>query len=253
MTETLSTGRGPTPVRSGDPPVIELRQVDSFYGPSHILHGVSFAIAAGETVSLIGRNGMGKTTTLRSIMGLVTPQAGEVLIDGERMTGATPYRVATAGVGFVPEGRGIFPNLTVRENLVMAARSGPDGRRDWTLERVLETFPPLAERLQHWGNHLSGGEQQMLTIGRALMTNPRVILLDEATEGLAPLIREEIWRVLREIKRAGIACVIVDKNIKRLLEIADRHVLLVKGSVEFDGNGEALAADPERLHRHLGV
>jgi branched-chain amino acid transport system ATP-binding protein len=200
---------------------------------------------------------MGKTTTLKAVMGMVRPFAGEIRIAGRRMTGLPPHAVAQAGVAYVPEERGIFPNLSVRENLVMAARRG--GRDDagpadpWTLERVLETFPRLAERLEHWGNHLSGGEQQMLTIGRALMTNPRLLLLDEATEGLAPMVREEIWRVIREIRRAGIACIVVDKNIGKLLEIADRHVLLVKGRVAFNGDGAALAADPDRLHRDLGI
>ena len=161
--------------------------------------------------------------------------------------------MARAGVAYVPEGRGIFPNLTVRENLEMSARPDVGGERDWTLERVLETFPRLAERITHWGNHLSGGEQQMLTIGRALMTNPKVLLLDEATEGLAPLIREEIWQVVRTIKDSGIACVIVDKNIKRLVELCDRHVLLVKGQVVFQGDSQALTADPDFLHENLGV
>ena len=234
-------------------PVIDAAGLHSYYGASHILHGVDFQVGRSETVSLLGRNGMGKTTTLKSIVGLVKPRRGTVRIAGTEMTGAAPYRLAKQGVAYVPEGRGIFPNLTVRENLEMAASAGPDGRRDWTLERVLDTFPRISERLGHWGNNLSGGEQQMLTIGRALMTNPSVLLLDEATEGLAPLIREEIWNVVRTIKASGIACVIVDKNIKRLLEIADRHVMLVKGRVVFDGNSEELLADPDLLHRHLGV
>lgn len=234
-------------------PVIEASGLHSYYGASHILHGVDFHVGPAETVSLLGRNGMGKTTTLKSIVGLVKPRRGTVRVAGKELTGAAPHRLAKRGVAYVPEGRGIFPNLTVRENLEMAASAGPEGRRDWTLERVLDTFPRIGERLGHWGNHLSGGEQQMLTIGRALMTNPSVLLLDEATEGLAPLIREEIWNVVRTIKTSGIACVIVDKNIKRLLEIADRHVMLVKGRVVFDGDSEDLLADPELLHRHLGV
>ncbi|MEX0922662.1 MAG: ABC transporter ATP-binding protein [Rhodovibrionaceae bacterium] len=234
-------------------PIIEASGLHSYYGASHILHGVDFRVGRSETVSLLGRNGMGKTTTLKSIVGLVKPRRGTVHIAGGEMTAAPPHRLAKRGVAYVPEGRGIFPNLTVRENLEMAACAGPDGQRDWTMERVLDTFPRIGERLNHWGNHLSGGEQQMLTIGRALMTNPSVLLLDEATEGLAPLIREEIWKVVRAIKASGIACVIVDKNIKRLLEIADRHVMLVKGRVVFDGDSVALLADPELLHRHLGV
>lgn len=233
--------------------VIDAAGLHSYYGASHVLHGVDFRVGRSETVSLLGRNGMGKTTTLKSIVGLVKPRRGKVQIAGREMTAAPPHHIAKRGVAYVPEGRGIFPNLTVRENLQMAACAGVDGQRDWTQERVLDTFPRIGERLNHWGNHLSGGEQQMLTIGRALMTNPSVLLLDEATEGLAPLIREEIWNVVRAIKQSGIACVIVDKNIKRLLEIADRHVMLVKGQVVFDGDSAALAADPDLLHRHLGV
>jgi branched-chain amino acid transport system ATP-binding protein len=236
-----------------EPFLLEARGLQSFYGASHVLHGVDFRLSKGETVSLIGRNGMGKTTLLRSLVGLLNPRDGEILVDGKAVTGAPPYAIARAGIALVPEGRGIFPNLTVAENLVMSARPGTEGRRDWTYERVLEIFPRLAERRQHWGNTLSGGEQQMLTIGRALMTNPRALLLDEATEGLAPLIREEIWQVVNGIREGGIACVIVDKNIGRLMRLADRHVLLVKGRVTFDGDSDSLSADPERLHRDLGV
>jgi branched-chain amino acid transport system ATP-binding protein len=238
---------------SAPPTILEAQGLHSYYGQSHILHGIDFTVRQGETVSLLGRNGMGKTTTLRSLVGLLRPRAGQVLIDGRDMTGVAPHKLAKAGLALVPEGRGIFPNLTVRENLVMAARPGLDGRRDWTLERVLALFPRLDERLGHWGNHLSGGEQQMLTIGRALMTNPRLLLLDEATEGLAPIIREEIWAVVRQIRDAGIACVIVDKNIRRLLELSDRHVILVKGQVVFDGTGQHLRENPSILHQHLGV
>ncbi|MCR9222040.1 MAG: ABC transporter ATP-binding protein [Alphaproteobacteria bacterium] len=232
---------------------LAFQDVHTHYGASHILRGVSFRLGRGECVSLMGRNGMGKSTTLRTAMGVVRPSGGEVTHFGARANGRPSYRSATEGLAYVPEGRGIFPNLTVRENLVVAARPGRDGRRDWDLERVLELFPRLAERIDNWGNNLSGGEQQMLTIGRALMTNPDVLLLDEATEGLAPLIREEIWRVLGEIKRAGIACLVVDKNVKRLVEICDRHLLLVKGEIVFEGDGEALMADADFLHRHLGV
>jgi len=252
MTQSAATqsaaSQGAAPV-----PLLEGRGLHSFYGGSHVLRGVDFRLGRGETLSLIGRNGMGKTTLLRSLVGLLKPREGEVRVAGETMTGAPPYVIARAGIALVPEGRGIFPNLTVSENLRMAARPGRDGRRDWSFERVLDTFPRLAERRHHWGNTLSGGEQQMLTIGRALMTNPEALLLDEATEGLAPLIREEIWRVVGEIRAADIACVIVDKNIKCLMALADRHVLLVKGQVVFDGDSAALAADPERLRRDLGV
>ena len=232
---------------------LSFQDVHTYYGASHILRGLSFSIGRGECVSLMGRNGMGKSTTLRTAMGLVAPKRGTVTQFGEPATGRPSYKSATSGLAFVPEGRGIFPNLTVRENLVVAARPGRDGRVDWTLERVLELFPRLAERIDNWGNNLSGGEQQMLTIGRALMTNPDLLLLDEATEGLAPLIREEIWRVLREIKQTGIACLVVDKNVKRLVEICDRHLVLVKGELVFNGDGEQLMADPDFLHRHLGV
>ena len=192
--------------------LLEAREVHAYYGASHVLHGVDFRIGRGETVGLMGRNGMGKSTLIRSLLGIVKPRHGEVRVRGTPMTGAEPYRVARQGIAYVPEGRGIFPNLTVRENLLMAARSGPDGRRDWTLERVLATFPHLAERLDHDGSQLSGGEQQMLTIGRALLTNPDLLILDEATEGLAPLIAREIWNIIAEIRARGTAALIVDKN-----------------------------------------
>ncbi|MBK8906914.1 MAG: ABC transporter ATP-binding protein [Rhodospirillales bacterium] len=233
--------------------VLELRDVHTHYGASHILRGVSFSLRRGECISLMGRNGMGKTTALRSIMGLVRPSRGSVVAFGRDTRRLATYRIAASGVAYVPEGRGIFPNLTVRENLVMAARAGVGGRRDWTLETVLELFPNLAERAGSSGAALSGGEQQMLTIGRALMTNPAIMLLDEATEGLAPLVREEIWRVIARIKRAGIACIVVDKNVGKLIDVADRHVILVKGEVVFDADGAALMQDPDFLHRHLGV
>jgi branched-chain amino acid transport system ATP-binding protein len=221
----------------------------TYYGTSHILHGVDFAIDRGETVGLMGRNGMGKTTLLRSLLGLTPPREGRVVIDGRDMTGVAPHRVARAGVAFVPEGRGIFPNLSVREHLVLAAR----GRGDWNFERVLALFPRLAERLNHGGAQLSGGEQQMLTIGRALMTNPDLLILDEATEGLAPLVAREIWTVIGLIRQSGIAAVIVDKNFAAVSAVANRIVVLVKGSVVFAGAADALRAQPELMHRHLGV
>jgi branched-chain amino acid transport system ATP-binding protein len=233
--------------------IIEAKGLHTYYGSSHILHGIDFTVRPGETVSLLGRNGMGKTTTLRSILGLTRPKRGEVHINGRDMTGAEPYRIAREGIAFVPEGRGIFHNLTVREHLQMAAAPGPDGRTDWTFDRIMALFPRLAERLDHHGNRLSGGEQQMLTIGRALMTNPRLLILDEATEGLAPLIRHEIWGVIRLLKHSGLASVIVDKNVTTLLELADRNVIVVKGKVAFDGSSAALAADPQILATHLGV
>ena len=233
--------------------LLEARELHAYYGASHVLHGVDFRVARGETVGLMGRNGMGKTTLLKAMLGLVKPRGGEVLVRGTPMTGAEPFRVARQGIAYVPEGRGIFPNLTVRENLVMAARPRLDGRRDWTLERVLATFPRLGERLGSGGWHLSGGEQQMLTIGRALMTNPELLILDEATEGLAPRIAHEIWAIVREIRAQGIATVIVDKNYAAITAIADRNVILVKGRVAFEGDGASLLGRPEILHRHLGV
>ena len=233
--------------------LVEATGLNTFYGASHVLQGVDFSIARGETVGLMGRNGMGKTTLLRSLLGLTLPRAGEVRIKGKPMTGAPPVLIARAGIAFVPEGRGIFPTLSVREHLVLAARSGADRRRDWTLERVLDTFPRLAERINHGGMHLSGGEQQMLTIGRALMSNPDLLILDEATEGLAPLIAREIWAILRRLRGLGIAAIIVDKNFAAVSAIADRCVVLVKGRVALEGSGAALAAEPELLRRHLGV
>ncbi|CAA7611432.1 High-affinity branched-chain amino acid transport ATP-binding protein BraG [Magnetospirillum sp. LM-5] len=233
--------------------MIVAKGIHTFYGNSHILHGVDFSVAKGETVALMGRNGMGKSTLLKSILGLVSPKQGSVTIAGADMTGAQTHAIMKKGIAYVPEGRGIFPNLNVRENLVMAARPGVAGQRDWTYERVLDTFPRLAERLDNMGNHLSGGEQQMLSIGRALMTNPDLLILDEATEGLAPLIRREIWHTIRTIKDSGIASIIVDKNVHVLLGLAERHVILVKGRIVYDGGPQALRDDPEILKRHIGL
>ncbi len=233
--------------------LLEARELHAYYGSSHILHGIDFRIDRGETVGLMGRNGMGKSTLIRSMLGLVKPRYGEVWVQGTPMTGAAPYLVARQGIAYVPEGRGIFPNLTVKENLRMAARAGPDGRRDWTYDRVLATFPRLAERLSHGGWQLSGGEQQMLTIGRALLTNPQLLILDEATEGLAPQIAREIWRIVGEIRAHGIATLIVDKNHAHVCAIAHRCVMLVKGRVVFEGEAAALIAQPDVLHKHLGV
>jgi len=236
-----------------EPALVSAEGLHTYYGPSHVLHGVDFEVRRGETVALMGRNGMGKTTLLRSLMGLSPPKRGRIMIEGRDVTGAAPHAVARAGLALVPEGRGIFPSLTVREHLVMAARPGPDGRAEWTLARVLETFPRLAERLDHGGAQLSGGEQQMLTIGRALMTNPELLILDEATEGLAPLIAREIWSILRRLRAGGMAAVIVDKNSTAMTAIADRCVILVKGSAVFAGTAAALRAAPEILQKHLGV
>jgi len=233
--------------------LIEARGLHTYYGQSHILRGIDFQVGRGETIGLMGRNGMGKSTLLKSIMGLVKPSGGSVHIKGEDKTGAATYDVARLGIAYVPEGRGIFGNLSVKENLIMSARAGVRGQRDWTYERVLETFPRLAERLNHGGQQLSGGEQQMLTIGRALMTNPDVLILDEATEGLAPLIAREIWRICAVIRDSGISSVIVDKNWKHVTQITDRNVILVKGQVVFEGTSQALISQPEILEQHLGV
>jgi branched-chain amino acid transport system ATP-binding protein len=233
--------------------LVEARGIHSYYGASHVLHGVDFTVRRGEAVGLMGRNGMGKTTLLRSILGLVPPRAGAVTIKGRDMTRAAPHAIARAGLAYVPEGRGIFPSLTVWENLMMAARRGDGGRRDWTLERVLESFPRLAERVEHGGAQLSGGEQQMLAIGRALMTNPDLLVLDEATEGLAPKIAREIWGIVKHLKGEGIATVIVDKNFAAVSAVADRAVILVKGATVFSGSAAELRAQPELHVRHLGV
>jgi branched-chain amino acid transport system ATP-binding protein len=233
--------------------LIEARGLHSYYGASHILHGVDFTLRRGEAVGLMGRNGMGKTTLLRTMLGFVRPREGAVRVMGRDATLTAPHRIARMGLAYVPEGRGIFPNLTVRENLVMAARSGIAGRRDWTLERVLATFPRLAERIGHGGGQLSGGEQQMLTIGRALMTNPEALILDEATEGLAPRIAADIWAIVRTVRASGIAAVIVDKNFAAVNAITDRNVILVKGEVVFEGAASDLKAQPELHQRYLGV
>ncbi len=233
--------------------LIQVQGLNSFYGASHILRNIDFKVNRGETIGLMGRNGMGKSTLLKSIMGIVTPQSGHVHIKGERMNGRDIFEVAQLGIAYVPEGRGIFGNLSVLENLKMAARPGTQGQNDWTYERVLETFPRLKERLSHGGQQLSGGEQQMLTIGRALMTNPDVLILDEATEGLAPLIAREIWRICSVIKESGISSIIVDKNWKHVTKITDRNVILVKGEVVFEGSSELLQSQPEIMAQHLGV
>jgi len=233
--------------------LIHAHGIHTYYGASHILRGIDFSVGRGETIGLMGRNGMGKSTLLKSIMGIVPPRKGTVEIKGQRMNGRPTFEVAQMGIAYVPEGRGIFGNLSVVENLKMAARAGTRGQRDWTYERVLETFPRLKERLGHGGQQLSGGEQQMLTIGRALMTNPDVLILDEATEGLAPLIAREIWRICSVIKDSGISSIIVDKNWKHVTQITDRNVILVKGEVVFEGSSEALHADPSVLTQHLGV
>jgi len=233
--------------------LLEARGLHTYYGASHILRGVDFIVRRGETIGLMGRNGMGKTTMIRSLLRLTPARRGELQVRGRSMNTAIPHQIARLGISYVPEGRGIFPNLSVRENLIMTARAGFNGSRDWTLERVLATFPRLAERLHQNGAQLSGGEQQMLTIGRALMTNPELLILDEATEGLAPLIAVEIWRIIRDIRASGIATVIVDKNHGAITAIADCNVVLVKGQVAYTGTSAELRARPDILQQHLGV
>jgi branched-chain amino acid transport system ATP-binding protein len=233
--------------------LIEARALQTYYGASHVLRGVDFQVDRGETIGLMGRNGMGKSTLLKTLMGLVRPRGGSVAVKGRETVGRPSYEVAQLGIAYVPEGRGIFGNLSVKENLVMAARPGTQGQRDWTCERVLETFPRLRERLGHGGQQLSGGEQQMLTIGRALMTNPDLLILDEATEGLAPLVAREIWRICGVIRASGISSVIVDKNWKQVTQVTDRNVILVKGEVVYQGSSTELRAQPQLLDQYLGV
>ena len=232
-------------------PVLALEGIETCYGLSQVLFGVSLVIAPGEMVTLMGRNGMGKTTTVRSIMGLTPARAGAIRFMGSDIRGLPSYKVAQCGIGLVPEGRQIFPNLSVRENLLATAvrRDGAE----WTLEKVYALFPRLAEREGSMGNQLSGGEQQMLAIGRALMTNPRLLILDEATEGLAPLIRAEIWRCLASLKKLGLSVLVIDKNVGALLRVADRHFLIERGRVVWKGTSPELATTPDVQHRYLGV
>jgi branched-chain amino acid transport system ATP-binding protein len=232
--------------------ILDAKGIHAWYGSSHILHGVDLQIARGQTVGLLGRNGMGKSTLIRALLGHVAQRSGEIHFFGVDASHSKPHEVARLGVAYVPEGRGVFPNLSVLENLQMAARPGQDGRSDWPLDRVLATFPRLAERLKNLGAQLSGGEQQMLSIGRALMTHPELMVLDEATEGLAPLIVAEIWRVIGEIRASGIATLIVDRDYHKVLERADHALVLQKGQVVLQGSGAALLGDPA-LATYLGV
>jgi branched-chain amino acid transport system ATP-binding protein len=234
-------------------PLLALERIETRYGRSQVLFGISLAIAPGEMVTLMGRNGMGKTTTVRSILGLTPAASGSIRFAGEEIRTYPSYRVAKLGIGLVPEGRQIFANLTVRENLVATAANVSGARNAWTLRRVYEMFPALAERETGMGNLLSGGEQQMLAIGRALMTNPRLLILDEATEGLAPLIRQEIWRCLARLKAEGQAILVIDKNVEALTRIADRHYLIERGQVVWTGTSRELARSPEVQHRYLGI
>jgi branched-chain amino acid transport system ATP-binding protein len=232
--------------------MLSVERLAASYGPAQVLFDISFSVAEGEVVTLIGRNGMGKTTTIFALMGLLPPEDGEATFDGLSLIGLPPFRIAQAGLGLVPEGRQIFPTLTVEENLVATGATRP-GAKQWTLDRVNGFFPALAERRNHMGNELSGGEQQMLAIGRALMTNPKLLILDEATEGLAPKIRTEIWQCLRQLKQEGQSILIVDKHLEALLRFADHHVVIEKGHVVWTGTSAALAADPSIRQRYLQV
>ena len=236
-----------------EPPLLEVSNIETSYGQSRVLFGISFAIAPGEMVSLMGRNGMGKTTTVRSIMGLTRATAGSIRFAGEDIRDLPSYRVAKLGIGLVPEGRQVFSNLTTRENLVATAANRAAAAEPWTLEKVLALFPRLASRSGTMANLLSGGEQQMLAIGRALMTNPRLLILDEATEGLAPLIRDEIWRCLQSLRAAGQSILVIDKNVEALTRIADRHTIIERGRVVWTGNSRDLASAIDIQHRYLGI
>ena len=233
--------------------MLRIHDLNAGYGDSRVLRGISLELAAGTAMGLLGRNGMGKTTLIRSLMGFVRVTSGSLQWQGRDVTGWAPDRMSRLGLGYVPEGRGIFPNLSVRENLVMTARAGPDGRSDWSYERVLNVFPRLRERLNHGGQQLSGGEQQMLSIGRALLTNPLLLILDEATEGLAPQVASDIWRLIADIRATGISTLIVDRNYRAVLAHTDRAVVLEKGRVVLAGESATLAQQPEALSRFLGV
>ncbi len=233
--------------------MLQIEAINTYYGDSHILRGVDIELPAATSLGLLGRNGMGKTTLIRTLMGYVRPASGRLLLDGIDVTGSAPEKMARRGIGYVPEGRGIFPNLSVRENLVMSERAGIGGARDWTFDRVMATFPRLSERLNFGGQQLSGGEQQMLAIGRALMTNPRLLVLDEATEGLAPLVVAEIWRVIGDIRATGIATLIVDRDWRRVLAHTDLAVVMEKGRIVLASSSAELSAAPDELAGWLGV
>jgi branched-chain amino acid transport system ATP-binding protein len=234
-------------------PLLEVRGLTSGYGSSQVLFGIDFDIASGSVATLLGRNGMGKTTTIRTLLNLLPPRAGEVRFRGESIVGRATDAIARLGIALVPEGRQVFPNLTVRENLAAFAANRSDRASPWTLARVMALFPALAARADQLGSQLSGGEQQMLAIGRALMTNPHLLILDEATEGLAPLVREDIWRCLELLKREGQTVLVIDKYVERLVALADSHTILERGRVVWQGSSQALAADRELWHRYLGL
>ena len=233
--------------------MLKVANLETSYGESQVLFGLSLEIERGEVVTLLGRNGMGKTTTVHSIIGIVPPQAGSITFDGQEILGTPDYKIAQLGFGLVPEGRQIFPNLTVMENLVATADNRSGSSDPWNLEKVLAMFPALHARLGNMGNQLSGGEQQMLAIGRALMTNPKLLILDEATEGLAPLVRDEIWKCLESLKAHGESILVIDKNVDTLARIGDRHYIVERGEVVWSGDSDALRADEDLKHRYLGV
>jgi len=233
--------------------LVEARGLHAYYGASHILHSVDIAIGRGESVGLMGRNGMGKTTLLKTLLGLVRARSGEVKVKGVPVTHAPTHRIARMGIAYVPEYRGIFPNLTVHENLVMAARDGADGRRDWDLERALATFPRLAERIGHMGGQLSGGEQQMLTIGRTLMGNPSLLLLDEPVEGVAPVVVQELTRQIKNLKGMGLTILFAEQNMHFAAEVSDRAYVIEKGHIRFHGTMQELAANDEVKSKYLMI
>jgi branched-chain amino acid transport system ATP-binding protein len=233
--------------------MLEICGLETSYGDSQVLFGMDISIGAGEVVTLLGRNGMGKTTTVHTILGILRPQSGRIMFEGVGIQGLPSYKVAQAGIGLVPEGRQIFPNLSVRENLIATARARQGEGENWTFDKVLDLFPALAPRLESAGNQLSGGEQQMLAVGRALMTNPKLLVLDEATEGLAPLVRQQIWSCLADLKTARQSILVIDKNVAALTKIADRHHIVEKGRVVWNGTSDELRADKTLQERYLGV
>ena len=233
--------------------MLKIDSIDSYYGITQVLFGLSLTVQEGEVVTLLGRNGMGKSTTIRSIIGMIKPHRGNITFDNQSMIGLPPYKIAQAGIGLAPEGRHIFTNLSVRENLTAAARNNDGYSNPWTVDRVLALFPGLEPRISLSGNKLSGGEQQMLSIGRALMTNPRLLLLDEATEGLSPLLRRQIWRSITELKDNHQSILLIDKNLDALLQIGDRHYIVEKGHIAWTGNSDELAADEALQLKYLGI
>lgn len=233
--------------------MLEVKGIETSYGTSQVLFGMSFSVQEGEMVALLGRNGMGKTTTIRSLMGMVPTHGGSITFEGKEVQNLKDYQIANRGLGLVPEGRQIFPNLTVRENLIATAANRTGTDNPWEVEHVVEMFPNLGDRMSNMGNQLSGGEQQMLAVGRALMTNPKLLILDEATEGLAPLIREEIWKCLEGLKERGQSILVIDKNVDALTRIGDRHYIVERGRIVWEGSSDELRANEDIQHQYLGV